>query len=74
MSMDSLDKSQTNLQHPTTNIIKSKYFKAIIGLFIMFSLIVTIGFIIRNEITLNNKLWNQQSKMYIQQRLNKYSK
>ena len=35
--MNALDKSQRDVQHPTKSIDKSKYFKSIIGLCILFS-------------------------------------
>ncbi len=72
--MDSLDKSQTNLQHPIKNTIRSNCFKVIIGLCIMFSLVITIGFIIKIEIKSNNESWNEERKKDTQQRLNNYSK
>jgi ADP-glucose pyrophosphorylase len=40
----------------------------------MFSLVVTIGIIIKNEIKSNNELWNEERKKDIQQRLHNYSK
>ncbi len=62
--MDSLDKSQTNLQHRTKkikNMVKSKCFKISIGLCIMFTLVVTVGFIIKLKINSNNELRNEQT-------------
>ncbi len=50
MLMDSLDKSQTDPQHQTKklkNVVKSKCFKISIGLCIVFTLVVTVGLIIK---------------------------
>ncbi len=75
--MDCLDKSLTNLRHQTKKrkiIIKSNCCKVIIVLCIMFSFVVTIGFIIKTGIKSNNESWNEERKKDTQQRLHKNGK
>jgi len=69
LSMDCLD-----ISHPQQiqNIVKSKFFKISIGICIIVSLIVILGFIINIEIKSNNELWDKESREYNQQRIYKY--